>query len=489
MGGTAIVRDLAEAAKPYFVSMESILSKSQVGKSLTQFLKDEIEPAIGKEAEALNGSPHPQGGTYNAQQAWRAAKDKVYDLAFGRNKQGMIPLLQAAQSQGGPIHASEVADAMSVYLRDPKPYWRMAARKAGVALEESSPYRVQQPAERLAKRVAAPMFLPRISIPHASQAPLNSLLVNGWKDTVKAFGDFVTNPKAAYDLSLQAGAQSQELMHEYLNTVHGRSSFERLLDPLRKVFSLERKWGIAFSAVSGKWAAIDAASELAATNGQSKRAMLQLKVLGLDPRTILQQGGQLTKSDIEQAAFRSASEIMGLRSPLETPYEWEKNWAMRLSSLYKHYGFRQAKLIKDSLVRAKEAEGWSGVAKVSATLGTAFFAAGETIKAVEDIISGKQPWSDDEKKNNFMGSEYLDGIAHAGGFGIIYSTVRSVKKNYLVSYFAGPVFSSAADIVQDAYNLRGRALARDIGRKFGLPGTAIVNTMLPPKKKKETPYY
>jgi len=336
--------------------------------------------------------------------------------------------------------------------------------------------------------LAAPAFLPRISIPHASQAPLNSLLVDGWKATSREFFEFAASPRKAYDLSLQAGAQSQELMHEFISQTQGTSKFRMLIDPLRKVFGLERKWGIAFSAVSGKWAAIDAASEYVAR--QSKWAELQLKVLGLDPKAILEQRGVLSPSDIEQAAFRSASEVMGLRSPLETPYKWERNWPMRVANLYKHYGFRQARLIKDTLLRAKEAEGWFGVAKVASTLGSTFFIAGEAIKAVEDMVSLRRPWNDEEQKDRFLGNEYLDGIAHAGGFGIIYSTLRGAKHNHLLGYLAGPVFSSATDIAQDAINLRGRALVRDIGRKFGLPGTAAVNLVLPPtKNKKQSSYY
>lgn len=484
MGGVAVLRDLAEAGTPYFRSMESVLEKSQVGKTLTEFLRNEVEPAIGKEANALR-----QSRNINAMDAWKTAKESVLNMSFGSRKQGLIPLLKAAQSQGGPTHAAEMADAMQVYLHDSNPYWRIAARKAGVDINAfKSSYENQSSVERGFRRLAAPMFLPRISIPHAPQAILNSLIVDGWQATAKAFKDFATSPKASYDLSLQAGAQSQELMHEFINQVQGRSMFTRLLDPLRKVFNFERKWGIAFSAVSGKWSAIDAATELAA-NPNSKRAALQLKVLGLDPNDVLAKGGMLSPDDIEQVAYRAASEIMGLRSPLETPYGWEKNWAMRVATLYKHYGFRQARLIKDAALRAKAAEGWTGVAKVASTVGSAFFIAGEGIKAVEDVISGRQPWNDQEEKDNFMGSEFIDGIAHAGGFGIIYSTLRGAKHNHLLGYVAGPVISSTTDLVQDIVTGNTRQLTKDIGRKFGLPGTAITNILLPPKKKKDTTYY
>jgi hypothetical protein len=438
---------------------------------------------------------HPQGGVYNPKDAYNTAFKKVSDLSFGPNKAGFIPLLKAAQSQGGATHAAEVANGLSTYFRDPNPYWRIAARKqlqtvfgkGAVEIAASSPYREIGEGETKVRRAAAPMFLPRISIPHATQAPLNSLMINGLADSFKAFADFARNPRDAYNLSLRAGAQSQELVHEFTNLTRGTTMFSRLADPLRKVFNFERKWGIAFSAVSGKHAAIDAAEDYART--QSNRSLLQLKVLGLDPQAVLQRGGRLTADEIETAAFRSASEIMGFRSPLETPMRWEQNAAMRFSTMYKHYGFRQAKLIKDSLVRAKAAEGWLGVAKTTSLLGTSFFAAGEMIKAAENIVSGRDP-SEDYSDN--LAFEYLDGVAHAGGFGIIYSMVNAAKRNYLTSYLAGgPIIDSAANLIQDAVHLNGTAMTREVLRKFGLPGTFLSNMVLPPshEKKKETPYY
>ena len=177
---------------------------------------------------------------------------------------------------------------------------------------------------------------------------------------------------------------------------------------------------------------------------------------------------------------------MGFKSPLETPYKWDETPSLRIMNLYKHYGFRQAKLLKDTLVRAKEAEGLKGVAKITATLGTAFFAVGEMNKIVEETLRGRDPYSKDEEKNNLFGSEYLDGIAHAGGFGIMYSIMRSAKHNHLAGYFAGPVLSSTFDILQDIGNARGRSLARDVGRKFGLPGVFITNQILPPNKRSQS---
>lgn len=477
MGGAAILKDVGEAISPWMRSTETIMEKTPIGKSLSEFLKNKYEPELFKTAKQ-----YMSGGT-NPDAAWQAARTDVTNLAFGRRRQAFIPFLKVAQSQGGPTAASELADTLNIYFHDDNPYWRIRAKQQGVQIGANANYKIQSKAESTIKSIAAPMFLPRISIPHAAQAPLNSLIVDGTKATLKAFAEFASSPSAALKFSDQAGAQSLETLHEFLNATRGNSTFRNLIDPLRKVFNFERKWGIAFSAVSGKHAALDAAADYFAT--QSKRSELQLKVLGLDPAAILKQGGNLSSLDIETAAFRAASEIMGFRSPLETPYKWEENPSARIAMIYKHYGFRQARLIKDALLRAKEAEGWGGVAKVASVIGSSFFIAGEAIKGTEDLLSGREPWNKDEEKNNLLGNEWIDGIAHAGGFGVMYSILRSAKHNHLGGYLMGPLVSSSVDIIQDTVNMRGRSLARDIGRKFGLPGTFIVNQALPPTKGKK----
>ena len=481
------MEQFAEGMKLLTESSESTMSKTGIGKDLVGYLKNDVEPAIAREGQQLMRTINPQTGVLHPpDEAIKLAREKVFNAAFGKNRVGLMPVLAGIKAQGGDIHAAHVADALNVFLKDENkaiPWRSYVANKLKIPIKISSAYTSpsEKGLERTVKSVSSRMFLPLISIPHAFQAPLNSLLINGWGDTLRALIDFSGDLQGAKKLALDSGALTQDLVQEHLNAMRKTSMFNRLLDPLRGVFSLERRLGIQFSAVGGKWSAIRAAQEFAQTG--SKRAELQLKLLGLDPALVQATRGVLSQQDIEKAAFRAASEIMGMRSPLETPYMWEQNAMARLTTLYKHYGFRQARLIKDALKRGWQGEGVIGAAKIMTALGLAFPIAGELIKGAEGAVTLKNPWTAERKKQNLAGNEYLDAFANAGGFGMMYSITRAARHNHLGGYLMGPHISTAADLAQDVMNLRGKSVARDVLRRMGLPGRALSDIIVPPKKK------
>lgn len=476
MAGLAVDLGEAVAKSSYVRSLGRVLEDSPIGKDLVGFLKTQVEPNIGKLANAKRAAG------MSADDAMYKATTEVHAAAFGKRKQGLIPILQAAQKQKGIVHASEMANAFDIYFKDQNSFWRDMARDKNVDISRASIYKGKEGlVEKTINKYSGVWFLPRIAIPHAFQAPLNSLVIDSWAATAKAFVDLAKDKQASYDLALRAGAMSQELMYEFKQNAAGTTGLRKLLDPLRKVFGFERKWGIVVSGLAGKHSAIEAADEFLLN--QSKRAELQLKVLGIDPADVVKNKG-LSAEDIDKAIYRSSAEVMGFRSPLETPYRWEQNGAFRIMSAYKHFGFRQAALIKNAYKKAYEGEGWSGVAKLTATIGTTFPVAGEIIKGLEGAALGENPWSQENRKKNFMGNEYIDAVAHAAGFGIWYQGLRSARGNRLANFLIGPHIGSATDIIQDIVARRGKSVSRDILRKLGLPGSFLANTVMKPDKRK-----
>jgi len=104
---------------------------------------------------------------------------------------------------------------------------------------------------------------------------------------------FIRDPASARSIASRVGAMSQETAYEIMAAQKKSSTFQILLDPLRKVFSAERRVGIAYSAVMGKHAALEAAETLYKSKGNDKASQLQLKLLGLDPTNVMNQGGRL----------------------------------------------------------------------------------------------------------------------------------------------------------------------------------------------------
>lgn len=491
------IETAVEEAPTLFRSMEHIASQTEAGKFWASVIKNKVEPAIGQERQSLLHSGMP------ADMAISQAKSKVKELAFGKNNIAMMGILQAVEKQGGPIAASHLADAHNIYWAEDALQgsgWRMnAARtvkdaqgnivKKGVAISPNSAYSGHTKLELGAKEWSRATQLSMISVPHAFQAPLNGLAVNGWKASFQAASEFMHDPASAKAFAMKAGAMSQELAYEMIAAQSKTSKFSMLLDPMKKAFSMERRVGIAYSSVMGKHAALDAAETFFKSGGKDRAAELQLKVLGQDVNKVMQQGGQLSPEDIERAAFRSSSEIMGYRSPLETPMAWEKNAAMRIASTYKQYGFRTMRLHQQVLQRAYQGEGMVGVMKKVATYATVFPLVGELIKGAEGALSLQNPWSSEKQKNNLAHSEYIAALAAGMGFNMLYGATRSATAHKLANFITGPIISTGTDLAQDVLTHDVRGFAKDTLRRAGLPGRILVNRVLPSKKQSKKESY
>lgn len=471
-----------------------ILEESPLGKDLGQFLKSEFEPAVGKYAQQLmsKGIAPPDAKS-------QAIKD-LKTQYFGPSGENLVKAVRAIHQQKGLAAANHAADFLDVYFKDSQSYWRESVvkgkPKAGipkVPINRSSFYKGEGQlniagktiTENQAKRIGRTAFLPLITIPHATQALLNSIATFTFKDTMSAAAEFIKDPKSARDFAMKSGALSHDLVYEYIDTLKGQSKLSKVLDPLRRAFNFERKWQIGFSAVIGKHVAEDAAQRLLSGD---KRAEIELKILGLDPQTIRRQGG-ITLDNLEKAAYLAADKLMGFGSTLDIPYVWKNNATHRLATAYKDYGFREAKLIKDAFKNAKQGEGWKGVAKLTAAMSIMWPIVGEMNKAAESLVTLRNAWSDDDQKNAFLHNEYFDAIAHAGGFGIVYSAMRSASHNNLAGWVIGPYLGLPVDITQDIMNARIAQASKRVIRRFGLPGRAISNVIPQESKGRKSSGY
>lgn len=494
-----------EEAPTLFRSMEHIASATEAGKLWVSTVKNDLEPLIGKTRQSLLSGGMP------AEQAMSQAKQQVKEAAFGRRNQAMYGLLSAAEKQGGVVAAQHLADAHNIYWAEDGlkgSAWRGQVAKdvvdkqsgtmlrKGIPINTGSAYSGHTKLETTLKDFSRTTQLPMVSIPHALQAPLNGLAVNGWRAGFAAAKEFMTDPASAKAFAMKAGAMSQEFAYEMLAAQKKTSTFSLLLDPMKKLFSMERRAGVAYSAVMGKHAAMEAADTFFKSGGKDKAAEMQLKVLGQDVNSVMQNQGRLSNDDMERAAFRSASEVMGFRSPLETPMAWEKNAAFRIGATYKQYGYRTMRLHQQVLQRAYGDGGLIGVGHLlqkAATYGTVFFLGGELIKGAEGAITGQNAWDAEHQKRNLMHNEYLDALAAGMGFNLIYGATRSSTFHNLANFISGPIISTGTDLLQDSINLvqnagddkkrssAARSLAKDVVRRTGLPGRIAYPHLFPPK--------
>lgn len=490
------ISTLVKDAPTLLRSTEATVEKTAAGKIWAELIRNDVEPAIGKARQQLLDTS-VRAGTMSVQEAMSQSRLQVKNAAFGRQGNGIIALLQAAKQQGGDIAARHLADAHNIYWKEELPNWRAQAIKKGVDIRPGSAYSPPPQAEIAVKDMSRMVNLPLVSIPHVLQAPLNGLAVNGVRASLAAAGEYMRDPASARAFAARVGAMSQETAYEIMAAQKKSSTFQILLDPLRKVFSAERRVGIAYSAIMGKHAALEAAETLFKSNGRDKAASLQLKLLGLEPSTVMNQGGRLGPEDIEKAAYRSADEIMGFRSLRETPMVWEKNAAWRIGATYKQYGYRTMRIHQRMLTQAYRGEGLLGVAKLAALYATVFPVAGEMIKAAEGVFTLQNPWNKEHQDRNLFHSEYIDALAMAMGFNLIYGATRSATFQKMANFLIGPIFSTGSDLLQDVVRAnpkknasmledveyRAKNVAKDVVRRGGLPGRWISHQFFSPEEK------
>lgn len=459
MGIGAIVPDIVkDVGKDALMSIGRTLEETETGKIVKDTLQNKLEPLFAKnlnhELSVLKqGSPKPTPD--QILNAYSTAKDAAHNQVLGSKRQFVTASIESMYKERGITGAHQLANIFDVYLKDSGAAYKLQVRavgkKAGIPELEhfklGSGYSNEyQAAESWARKMMSPLLTARIAIPHFTQS-LNNLLTVGWKNTASAIADFAKDGRdGVYDFAMRSGALSTELHYEMLRTAQGTSKWTKIVDPMRKIFLFERKWQLTLAAVAGKHGALEAAEKFASSTGSDEAAKIQLKMLGLDPQDILKQGGKLTDEQINTAAFRNAQETMFIRSPLQTPRLWQSNAGYRTAWMYKDYGFNQARLLKDSFKRAKASEGYLGVAKVAATIGTTFTLAGEFVKQAENIATLHMPFDPQTSKRDLFENEYLDALAHFGGFGIYYSMLRSATKSGLQNFMLGPLFSTGAEV-------------------------------------------
>lgn len=466
------VRDAAEelmesGVRKYLTSGESYLARFTgetlaKGKGLSgEWLAKEALPTYSKmlhsDTEALlqgrlkdiKLSPNPVAKMADAkfnEDEMRSAKIIAGDLSrtsvFGQKD---ARLKQAIENIGieskSDVVKKNAADIVSIYLREQGfQKWRQE-----VGVKATSPFTSSSNFERLAKNILGYGYLSHIVIPHLGQ-PIYTLINNGTKAWLGAFAEVAHDPQSALNWTRRSGALFEESYRAMQDIAAGRDTLYHQMFHM-PLFSKVRQWQIVHAAISGRILAEDMAEQFV-RNG-NKGAEANLRMLGLDPAKIQQQGGKLLAHDLEMASYRSADENFFIDQGLKSPTNWNRNSFTRGLSLYKNFSFRSGKMLKDSLMRSAKAGDIVGVTKKLAVLGTAFPTAGYMIQGISNLSNGRV-WDDRRSILALTGNELTDDMinwyAHVGALGMSYSLFRAVAYNHTSDWVAGPAIGLATDV-------------------------------------------
>jgi hypothetical protein len=428
------------------------------------------------------------------------------NVFFGPDNRNLNAIIHAIKENRGRVSAGNAANYLDVALHNPA----IASYREG--LTQQSAYKPVIESERFLRQVGSYMLASRIAVAHASQW-VNSINNSGLKAFSEGIFDLVKDRQGAIEFAYEGGSMYEELRREMEISIRGGES--RLKRALHQPgFGWVRKQLKITSAVIGKHEAEDAALQLL-RNPTNRDAAIVLGKLHIDPNDVIQNKG-LTQNMKDTAGYFAADRDVFFNES-GTPFKWQGTPSARLRTMYKPFSFRMSKMIKDTLVKDLERGGTDlssfkkgittltpqslfNVTKTLATLGTLFPVVGELIVLTENQILGRQdkpfetdtPFTEKWKQEHSFLDQYLNAIAHVGGFGIAYSMFRGMSHRMLSNFVLGPVESSTLDFAGDV----GKAIwgtpsgkhdftpvLRDVMRKVPIVGPGLTRQFIPSKKK------
>lgn len=478
---------------------EIVTNQGVTPKDAQKVLDSTVKPQFGR-----NGTSHisfPQvrieAGRLPVSQRWAVWADKTAErisqnVFFGPQDQNLQGITEAIRQKEGTVTANTLADFFDVYFKESN----VGAWRRDTGVDFKSAYTPTQEAEKMLHKVTGYMLTSRIALPHSTQL-INTILNEGFRNTFAGITERLTSWPAVRDFVVNSGALEEELSRNMRQVVEGKQGwFEKFFH--QPGFNWIRARQVEISALAGKHEAIEASQRF--LQGDT-RAELTLKRLGIDTQE-LQRTGVLSDTMKQQAAYNSAKQAIFFRTPLNTPFKRETGPLGRLAFTYSHYHFNMFRIIKNSFKNVLAEQGLPGVAKWAAKFGIIFPVAGELVQIVENGLY-RRPDITQSDLGNVTGNQavdmYLNALAHASAFGMIYSINRANKQQVMTNLITGPIAGVGIEVATDitkaivGTNTRGggtkhdwRPVERDLLRRVPVVGPSLSGTLIPYEDKPTT---
>lgn len=445
-----------------------------------------------------------EAGRLPVAQRWskyaESAAGKISEnVFFGAKDQNLQGIVSAIHTDQGHVSANTAADFLDVYMREAN----SGAWRRGTGVKLRSAYRPTTETETMIRKFSGYLLTSRLAIPHATQV-VNSMLNEGFINTLSGIRERITNYDQWRDLVVNSGALEEEL-HRNNEVVlkGGQGWFEKFFH--QPGFHWERARFIEVAALSSQ-REIEMASDRVLSNpnsswhnlmfGGREGAEATLKRLGIDPIEVTRNNG-LTEQMRKTAMYNAAKNAMFFRSPLLTPPLRDAGPFRRMSYMYSHYHFNMFRILKDGFKNSFKEGGVSGLTGYVAKLGTLLPAAGFLLQTVENGIYRKNLDNRDISPTGIDPVDmYLNALAHASAFGIIYSINRANKQSLLTNLVTGPIPSVAINTGGDVIKaIDGsptytgekkhdfRPVERDILKRIPVIGPTLAGTLIPYEDK------
>ena len=427
------------------------------------------------------------------------------DESLGKNMQNLIPHIMELQDHPDPrmeTHANRVLDIVSNELKDTtKKYnikggfsevsdvkskvaeglkklnkFREAAHETDPSVKLLKPgsintaptYKTPGEIEKAVSKWIRMVQVPLVAIPHigttfnlgsAPLAALGKVLLGAgdkqFEDTVRASGILA--------------ATEHDMMHAY---IEGRTGFvgkSPFLGPTAgqllyegthtPFFSYLRQKQLWLAGAVGYHSAIEWGAQ--AVSGD-KRAIAELAEMGLDPKSIIARGGQLTPEELKTGIFHFTNNRFFINRTIDSSLMANSNVFMRSATMYHTFLNAQVSFMHRELTKMLKAGDVMGVAQFAGSLGVLFPAIAPVIKSLEVLgrtgslaqagASAKDDYSRlaGQKGIDKAGAEYLQLLAHIGGMGVFTNYIQAASSHRLQAAALGPLYSTPLTLAEDS---------------------------------------
>ncbi len=324
--------------------------------------------------------------------------------------------------------------------------------------------------ERFTSRRARYFLAPMIAINHMStffnysQAPLQAI----YKGLASAGNDEI---KQLADASAVLTSQHFSMLSDELNlesgkfaSKTGRPEVARLYGKIfhNPGFNFIRNAQLKLGAAIGYHSALYWADTAAKGD---KRALMELKEMGLDPVAILKQKGQLTEDDKIKAIWHFVNNRTFISRPLDRSLTATRSPWTRMLTMFHGYVTSQQRFMRRELAKMYQAGDYVGIARFAGTVGLMFPVIAPMLKGVEVFARTASPTeaaqgiqqdyttlAHPEDIGHFT-SEYLDMLSYFGSWGVMHSFITAAHGDRLALALIGPTGGDAIRTAQDAINL------------------------------------
>ena len=289
-----------------------------------------------------------------------------------------------------------------------------------------------------------------------------------FRNLIRTFAD-----PEAHDFALRSGSILMGVVRQSEQSLTGGET-----EFLRRVgfTQLDMKSRI-FGALQGASFAEHNANKLAmlAVKARTPRTISQMaKIekrlldLGLDPKGIVERGGNLTEQELLKAANKVSGDVNFWGDALSLPEFW-KSPAGRYLTQFKSFAFQQTKLVKDHLVKPAMKGDWGPLTRFAllAPVG------GEIIGDVKALVRARG------RRDQSSAERILEDYAQGAGFGLAYDAFNATKygtggtMGFALGPSAGGTVPKTITAIGEASRGKPKHLAR-IAIETGLPYAAAI---------------